>query len=235
MLCFLTAPCAIYAISDKPICMFLIVGLGNPGAQYARTRHNIGWLVLDELARRYGITIDRKNCDARIGGGAFMDAAGATKVLLAKPQTFMNLSGKAVQALLRYYNIDRSKLIVVTDDLNLNLGRLRLRASGSDGGHNGLKSINQMLGGNNYARLRFGIGEPARDERQERGTADFVLRPFAPDEWPAIESAIARAADCIEVWAQRGIEAAMNEFNKDVVDNAVAGNAKTVPVPPLEK
>jgi PTH1 family peptidyl-tRNA hydrolase len=206
-------------VLDKPIDMFVIVGLGNPGAQYARTRHNIGWLVLDELARRHEISIDRKNCDAKIGGGAFINASGSHKVLLAKPQTFMNLSGKSVQALLRFYNVDRSKLIVVTDDLNLPMGRLRLRASGSDGGHNGLKNINQMLGANNYARLRFGIGEPPRPERQERGTRDFVLQAFMPDELPALEAAITRAADCIEAWVYRGIEAAMNEYNRDAVVN----------------
>jgi len=195
--------------------MHLIVGLGNPGAQYAQTRHNIGWLVLDELARRHGLEITRKNCEARIGGGAFLQDGAAFKVLLAKPQTFMNLSGRSTQALLHFYNVPLDRLLVVTDDLNLTLGKLRLRAGGSDGGHNGLKSIAQSLGGRSYARLRFGVGEPPRVERVERGTADFVLRPFARDEWPDVEQAIARAANCVETWVFRGIESAMNEWNKD--------------------
>src|SRR5688500_7935129 len=156
--------------------MFLIVGLGNPGPQYARTRHNIGWMVLDELARRYSVEFGRTSCEAKIGSGII----GEQRIMLAKPQTFMNLSGRSVGALLRYQNTPRERLMVITDDLNLPVGRLRLRASGSHGGHNGLKSIAQHIGGNEYARLRFGVGEPPNEERQERGTADFVLRPFLP-------------------------------------------------------
>lgn len=192
--------------------MHIIVGLGNPGAEYARTRHNIGWLVLDEVAKRHGIEIGKKNCEARIGGG-FISRDGTFKVLLAKPQTFMNLSGRAVASLLRFYQAPREKLLIVTDDLNLPLGKLRLRASGSDGGHNGLKSIAQMLGSTEYARLRIGISEPPQPERQERGTANYVLRPFSPDEWPDVEAAIKRAADCLETWVSSGTTTAMNQFN----------------------
>ena len=189
--------------------MYLIVGLGNPGAQYARTRHNVGWFVIDELARRHSIDLSRKNCDARVGSGIIADQ----RVLLAKPQTFMNLSGKSVAPLLRYHNIELSQLLVICDDLNLPLGKLRVRSSGSDGGHNGLKSVAQMMATTEYSRLRFGVGEPPRHERMERGTADFVLKPFMPDEWPDVESTVARAADCVETFVRDGVTAAMNQFN----------------------
>jgi PTH1 family peptidyl-tRNA hydrolase len=191
--------------------MFLIVGLGNPGAQYARTRHNIGWLVLDELSRRWSIQLSRTNCEAKVGGGLI----GEQRVTLAKPQTFMNLSGRSVAALMRYQNVPQGRIIIITDDLNLPVGKLRLRANGSHGGHNGLKSIAQHLGGNEYARLRFGVGEPPQNERDERGTKDFVLRPFMPDEMPDVEAAITRAADCIETWLREGVEIAMNRFNAE--------------------
>ena len=189
--------------------MHLIVGLGNPGAEYSRTRHNIGWMVLDELARRHELRIERKQGEARVGGG---NIAGA-RVLLAKPQTFMNLSGRAVAALLHFYRIEKSGLLVVTDDLNLPVGKLRLRASGSDGGHNGLKSIAASLSSSEYARLRIGVGAPSDEERQERGTANFVLRPFAPSEQPEVEATIARSAEAIETFLSSGVETAMNQFN----------------------
>jgi PTH1 family peptidyl-tRNA hydrolase len=194
--------------------MHIIVGLGNPGAEYARTRHNIGWMVLDELARRHEIRIEKKQSEARVGGGAFPQPDGALcRVLLAKPQTYMNLSGRAVASLLHFYRMPKQKLIVVTDDLNLPLGKLRLRANGSDGGHNGLKSVEQSLGTREYARLRIGVGAPSEEERQERGTASFVLRAFASNETDAVEDALRRSADCIECFVSLGFEAAMNQFN----------------------
>lgn len=189
--------------------MFLIVGLGNPGQEYARTRHNAGWFVLDELARRHEIQLTKRNADARVGSGMI----GTERVLLLKPQTFMNLSGRAVSGVARYHHIEAPQILVVGDDLNLPLGKLRLRAGGSDGGHNGLKSVAQMLNTTQYPRLRFGVGEPPREERQERGTANYVLKAFGPDEWPLVESETARAADCIELWAREGIQAAMTRFN----------------------
>lgn len=190
--------------------MYLIVGLGNPGTQYARTRHNAGWFVIDELARRHAIDISRKSFEARLGSGLIADQ----RVVLAKPQTFMNLSGRAVSAILRYHNITLDHLIVVTDDLNLPLGKLRLRVGGSDGGHNGLKSVAQCVASKEYPRLRFGVSEPPREERAERGTADFVLRPFALDEWPVVESVTGRAADCVETFIREGAAVAMNQFNR---------------------
>jgi len=190
--------------------MFLIVGLGNPGKKYERTRHNVGWTVLDELARRAGIEVGRKQHQALTGVGL----VGEQNVMLAKPQTFMNLSGTAVSALSRYNRIEAGQIIVVCDDLNLPTGKLRLRASGSDGGQNGLKSISQMLGHHNYARLRFGIGAPPDEERVQRGTADYVLSPFALAESPLVNESVGRASDCIETFVARGIEAAMNEYNR---------------------
>lgn len=190
--------------------MYLIVGLGNPGARYARTRHNVGWMVLDELARRHHIDLSRKAHDAHIGGTLW----GEQRVMLARPLTFMNLSGRAVSALLRYHNVEPHQLLIICDDLNLPLGRLRLRRGGSDGGHNGLKSISQALSTNEYPRLRFGVGEPPREERVERGTADYVLSVFTPDEARAVEETVNRAADCAEVFVREGVEAAMNRFNR---------------------
>jgi PTH1 family peptidyl-tRNA hydrolase len=189
--------------------MFLIVGLGNPGAQYARTRHNAGWFVIDELARRHNIELQKKNADTKVGIGLI----GEQKIALVKPQTFMNLSGRAVASLKHFHRLELSQILVISDDLNLALGKLRLRAGGSDGGHNGLKSVAQMLGSKDYPRLRFGVGEPAREERVEAGTASFVLRPFGSDEWPIVEETTRRAADAIEFWTQNTLEAAMSRFN----------------------
>ena len=190
--------------------MHLIVGLGNPGKKYERTRHNIGWMVLDELARRGNLSFTRKQHQAFTASGL---VAGHS-AMLAKPQTFMNESGVAVSALARYNRVAPDHLIVVCDDLNLPTGKLRLRASGSDGGQNGLKSVAQHLGNGNWARLRFGIGEPAREDRVQRGTADYVLSAFAEDETELVKNAIARAADCLETWISRGLQDAMNEFNR---------------------
>jgi PTH1 family peptidyl-tRNA hydrolase len=190
--------------------MFLIVGLGNPGKKYERTRHNVGWMVLDEVARRAGIDVGRKQHQALTGVGLI----GETNVMLAKPQTFMNLSGAAVSALSRYNRIEAAQIIVICDDLNLPTGKLRLRAGGSDGGQNGLKNITQMMGHQNYARLRFGIGAPSDEERVQRGTADYVLSPFASAEADLVADAMKRAADCVETFVTRGIEAAMNEYNR---------------------
>jgi peptidyl-tRNA hydrolase, PTH1 family len=190
--------------------MYLIVGLGNPGARYARTRHNVGWMVLDELARRHHVDLSRKAHEAHLGSGLI----GGHRVLLAKPLTFMNLSGRSVSALLRYHNVEPRHLLVVCDDLNLPLGRLRLRRGGSDGGHNGLKSISQTLSTIEYPRLRFGVGEPPREERMERGTADYVLSTFTPDEAGVVADVVARAAACAEVFMGEGVEAAMNRFNQ---------------------
>lgn len=189
--------------------MHLIVGLGNPGLQYAKTRHNAGWFVIDELARRHNIELVKKNADSKVGLGFI----GESKVALLKPQTFMNLSGRAVASLKHYHRIEIEDILVLTDDLNLPLGKLRLRSGGSDGGHNGLKSVAQMLGSKEYPRLRFGVGEPPREERVSSGTADFVLRSFGTDEWPIVEETTRRAADAVEFWVSHDLQGAMSRFN----------------------
>ena len=189
--------------------MFLVVGLGNPGAQYARTRHNAGWFVIDELARRHAIELVKKNADTKVGLGM----VGAEKVALVKPQTYMNDSGRAVQSLRNFYRVELDHILLLSDDLNLPLGKLRFRGNGSDGGHNGLKSVAQMLGSKEYPRLRFGVGEPPSVERAQSGTAGFVLRPFSPDEWSDVEDATKRAADGVECFLREGLALAMNRFN----------------------
>ena len=189
--------------------MILITGLGNPGTQYQHTRHNIGWMVLDELARRHQIPVIKSQLEALTGSGQI----DGQKVLLAKPLTYMNLSGRAVAALKNYYHIEMQDIIIICDDLNLDLGRLRLRSSGSDGGNNGLKSVAASLKTKDYVRLRCGVGQPPGEERQQRGTVDFVLSKFPPEEAGALQEQIARAADCVETFCRQGVETAMNRFN----------------------
>jgi PTH1 family peptidyl-tRNA hydrolase len=183
----------------------LIVGLGNPGPAYRDTRHNVGIRVLDEVARRAGIDFESAPADALMARWRRPDGP----VLLAKPLTMMNLSGEAAGALLRYFRITIEDVLVVTDDVALPVGRLRARARGSSGGHNGLKSIARHLGTDAYARLRVGVGRG--DAR--RDLADHVLATFDPAERPAIEDAIARAADAVELFAADGIGPVMNRFN----------------------
>jgi peptidyl-tRNA hydrolase, PTH1 family len=184
----------------------LIVGLGNPGPRYRETRHNVGFAVLDQLAGRHGLAFESAPVDAvmarvrHIGDGA----------LLAKPLTFMNRSGLAVSGLLRYFRIDAADLLVVADDVNLPLGQLRVRPRGSDGGHNGLRSIIEQLGSTEFSRLRIGVG---RGDRR-RDLADHVLAGFEEDERPEIESAISRAADAAERFVLDDIEQVMNQFNR---------------------
>ncbi len=183
--------------------MKLIVGLGNPGAKYRGTRHNIGFAVLDELAARRQVSFESAPVDALIA-----KVRGADEVLLAKPLTFMNASGEAVGALLRYYKIEIADLLVVVDDVQLPLGKLRARVRGSAGGHNGLKSIVAHVG-DAFSRLRIGVGrgDPRRD------LADHVLTRFDADEAAEVERVTARAADAAEMFVTSGIGAVMNGFN----------------------
>jgi PTH1 family peptidyl-tRNA hydrolase len=185
----------------------LIVGLGNPGPRYRDTRHNVGFAVLDELAARGGTAFGSSPADALVA----RRRGEGRDVLLAKPLTFMNLSGRAVGELARYYRIDAAELLVVTDDVNLPAGRLRLRRGGSAGGHNGLKSIIECLGSDAFPRLRVGVGrgDPRRD------LADHVLARVAPDEREILHEAALRAADACETFIAEGIDAAMNRFNRE--------------------
>jgi PTH1 family peptidyl-tRNA hydrolase len=183
----------------------LIACLGNPGGRFRGTRHNVGFEVADLVARRHGL--------------AFADWRGLAEVAewrrpegrvwLIKPLTFMNLSGDAVDALRAFYKVDLADLFVVCDDVNLPVGQLRTRPSGSSGGNNGLKSVAASLGTEEFARLRIGVGrgDPARD------LADHVLSRFAPDEMSGIDEAVTRAADAVEFWIDAGTARVMNAFN----------------------
>jgi len=179
----------------------LIVGLGNPGRQYAGTRHNAGFLVVDELARRSSAAFrSEAKWDAEV--------APLSDQTLMKPQTFMNLSGEAVSNYARYYRIEPSQILVIYDDVALPLGDLRLRKSGSAGGHNGLESVMVHMTTEGVPRLRVGIGAAG-------GTLhDHVLGRFSPQELPALEAAVKRAADAVEHASTRGIEPAMNIYNQ---------------------
>jgi PTH1 family peptidyl-tRNA hydrolase len=181
-----------------------IVGLGNPGPQYKGTRHNVGFDVVDELARRGSIGFESAPADALIAKWRRPDGA----VLIVKPLTFMNLSGQAVGELSRYFKIDVADLIVIVDEVHLPLGKLRARKKGSAGGHNGLKSIIAHLG-DEFARLRLGVGRGG----DQRNLADHVLSRFEKDEAAEVERMTARAADAAEMFIASGIEAVMNAFN----------------------
>jgi peptidyl-tRNA hydrolase, PTH1 family len=184
--------------------MKLIVGLGNPGRQYAGTPHNIGFDVVERLAVRHGLDWESSPDEALM---ARWRSAG---VILAKPLTFMNLSGHAVGGLLRYFRIDGADLLVVVDDVNLELGRLRVRERGSAGGHNGLKSLIVQLGTSEFARLRIGVGRG--DVR--RNLSSHVLGTFAPDERPLVAETVDRAADAVEQFAAEGVAPVMNRYNR---------------------
>lgn len=186
--------------------MKLVAGLGNPGARYRGTRHNVGFEVIDLLARRHELVFEAAPAEAVLARWRRADSM----VLLVKPLTFMNISGEAVSALARYYKVETSDLLIVCDDVNLPLGRLRVRASGTEGGHNGLRSVAELLGTIDYARLRVGVGRG--DLR--RDLADHVLAKFEPEEQPGIEAAIARAADAVETWLADGLAKTMNSFNR---------------------
>jgi PTH1 family peptidyl-tRNA hydrolase len=186
--------------------MNLVVGLGNPGRRYEGTRHNVGFDVLDLLARRHGAEWEAgpRGIEALVARWRSHD------VVLAKPLTFMNLSGPAIIGLLQFYKIDAVELLVVVDDVNIDLGRLRTRAAGSAGGHNGLKSIIGSLGSENFARMRVGVGRG--DGR--RDLADHVLAKFDAEERPVVTELVDRAADAVELFVAEGIAPVMNRYNR---------------------
>lgn len=186
--------------------MKLVAGLGNPGRKYDGTRHNVGFDVIDRLAQRHGLMFEAARVDAVTARWRHPDDV----VLLVKPTSFMNLSGEPLGALARFYRIAVPDVLIVTDDVNLPLGRLRARATGTEGGHNGLKSIAAHFGTIDYARLRIGVGRG--DTR--RDLADHVLARFDADETAGIEDAVTRAADAVEVWIADGIARMMNVFNR---------------------
>jgi PTH1 family peptidyl-tRNA hydrolase len=184
--------------------MKLVVGLGNPGNKYHGTRHNVGYAVIDSLAAAAGVTRFQERFQSEIAEWTCED----NKVLLAKPMTFMNLSGRAVRSILDFYQLPVSDLLVVCDDVNLPLGKLRFRARGTHGGHNGLRDIQNHLGTTEYARLRIGVDAPGQDN-----LVDHVLTRFKPGERQVIEDAVSLAAQGAEVWVRQGIEVCMNKYN----------------------
>lgn len=197
--------------------MKLIVGLGNPGAQYERTRHNAGFLAVDRLAQRHaagGIARSRfhsATIEASLG-------SGGERCLLMKPLTYMNRSGLAVADAVRFYKIDPAvDVLIIVDDVYLPSGSIRLRADGSPGGHNGLVDVQRALGSDRWARCRIGVDMPGMASQ-----ADYVLGRFSEEQWPAVDGAIDRACGAAEVWAGEGIAAAMNRFNVKVTAEGAA-------------
>lgn len=186
--------------------MKLIVGLGNPGRQYANTRHNAGFKVLDELARRLRVSFDRTKFESEIAQAQL----GAQRLLLMKPQTFMNLSGVAVAKAARNKIDALDDLLVVVDDVNLPLGRIRFRTGGSAGGHNGIKSIIEHVGSDQFPRLRMGVGRSGAPEQLR----DHVLTSFSPEERPEYERMIERSVEGVVTYVEDGIERAMDRFNR---------------------
>ena len=184
--------------------MKVVIGLGNPGSKYAGTRHNAGFEVVDYLAKAPGVGPYRQQFQSLVAEAT----EGGDKVLLVKPETFMNLSGRAARAIVDFYKVPLENVLVVCDDFNLPLGKLRVRANGSHGGQNGLRNIQEQLGTDAYARLRIGVGQPDPGE-----AVDFVLSRFKPGERAAVEDAVAKAANGVLVWLRKGLDACMNETN----------------------
>jgi PTH1 family peptidyl-tRNA hydrolase len=187
--------------------MKLVVGLGNPGSKYEGTRHNIGFAVLDYLASAPFVGKWRQ----RFQGEVTEAVLGLEQVLLLKPQTFMNLSGRSVREAMDFYKVGLADVLVVCDDIALPLGKLRVRAQGSHGGNNGLRSIQEMLGTTEYPRLRIGVGSPG----EYLDAADHVLSRFKPAERRAVEDAVAKAAEAVAIWVEHGIDVCMNRVNAE--------------------
>jgi len=186
--------------------MYVIVGLGNPGKKYENTRHNVGFAVIDKLSKDCDIKVNKSKHSAKIGEGVIE----GVKVVLAKPQTYMNLSGMSVRSLMDFYKIDpESELIIISDDIDLPTGNLRIRKSGSAGGHNGLKSIIANVGTQGFTRIRVGVGAKVEGE----DLADHVLGHFNKDDAKIIEIAAETAAEAIKTMLTDGVDKAMNKFN----------------------
>ncbi len=193
--------------------MQLIVGLGNPGRGYANNRHNVGFICLNYFARMQGIRFDKKQGKARIGSG---EVAG-NKVILAKPQTYMNSSGESVSRLIKKFDINLDNLLVIHDDLDLPLGKIRIHYSGGSGGHKGIDSIINELDNQDFIRLRVGIGRPAKNEGTTESSDDeiitYVLGDFTPDEKQTITQSIPKVSEAIYCLLTEGLTAAMNKYN----------------------
>ena len=182
----------------------LVAGLGNPGREYERTRHNAGWMVLDEVARRHG-----GSWRSKFSGSLSEVRLGELRLALVKPETYMNESGRSVAAAARFFKVEPDSLLVVHDDVDLEAGRLQARRGGGLAGHNGLRSLARDLGTQDFLRLRIGVGRPGRGD--PRSVSDWVLSPFAPEE--DVDALVSRAADAVETIATEGVEEAQQRFN----------------------
>lgn len=192
--------------------MYIVVGLGNPGPKYEDNRHNIGFMVIDYLSRKYNFKVNKIKHKALIGECLI----GMEKLILAKPQTYMNLSGESVIRIVEYYKIPMEKLILVYDDVDLKTGLIRIRYKGSSGTHNGMKSVIYLLNRDDFPRVRIGIGKPP----SYMDLADYVTSDFSKDEIPIMENAVIKAADSIEEIVRNGIDSAMNKFNISNLDES---------------
>ena len=189
--------------------MYIIVGLGNPDRKYQNTRHNIGFDVIDVIADKNHITVGERKHKALIGKGF----VGGQKVVLVKPQTYMNLSGESVREVIDFYKVDeKNELIVISDDVSLDVGQIRIRKKGSAGGHNGLKNIILHLGHDEFQRVRMGVGE----KPEGYDLVDYVLGNFSGEEREIMDESAGRAADAVEVMITDGTDAAMNQYNKKI-------------------
>lgn len=185
--------------------VFLLVGLGNPGREYRESRHNVGFMAVDELSKEFSIPLSRVQSKALVGTGV----CGLNRIVLAKPQTYMNLSGESVRGLVRFYKVPLTNLLVIHDDLDLPFGTMRMRPVGSSGGQRGLASIIQQLGTQDFPRLRIGIGRPPG----QMDPADYVLQSFSKAESTTVTVLMKRASEAIRAFLENGIESAMNRFN----------------------
>jgi PTH1 family peptidyl-tRNA hydrolase len=187
---------------------YLIAGLGNPGRQYAANRHNVGFRCVEQLATHHSLSFDKQQKRALVALGN----VGEQRLVLVKPQTFMNESGRAVAPLFHFYKVQPGRLLVVYDDLDLPLGTVRLRPEGGSGGHKGMRSIIEHLGDQGFPRLRIGIGRPPG----RMDPADYVLQDFSAEEKPLLEETLGHAVTAIETWLREGVDATMNRYNRSV-------------------
>ncbi len=186
--------------------MYIIVGLGNPGDKYKNTRHNIGFITIDYFAEKHNINVNKIKHKALVGEGII----AGEKVVLAKPQTYMNLSGESVLDLLQWYKIESTKLVLIYDDIDLPTGKVRIRGSGSSGTHNGMRSIIYLINTQDFPRIRIGVG--GKPERMD--LADYVMTGFRGDDVPIMEEAVKKSSDAIYEIVTKGINSAMNKYNK---------------------
>src|SRR5690554_4376518 len=198
--------CAFFVISFGGFCVKIIVGLGNPGTRYANTRHNLGFWVVDQIAERWNISLSKRKFQAAVGEGIIH----GEKVLLVKPQTFMNRSGECVGPLMRFFGASLEDLMVIYDDMALAPGIIRVRGKGSAGGHNGMKSLISHLGSDGFPRMRMGIGTPP----PAMDSADYVLQGLGDAERKILLEACSQAADAAELWITDGVERVMNLYNR---------------------